>query len=199
MERLILARHGESEYSARGLLNGDRGAGVGLTARGEEEARRLGAELAAEPLDLALHTGFPRTRATLELALAGRDLVPVEVEPRLGDPRAGDFEGRTLEEYRAWAWSRGSREEAPGGGESRLAIARRYAAAYRDLLARPEPTILVVLHALPVAYLLLARDGEPPRPRVDLQVRHARPYALAHAELEAALGVLEAWCEAPTW
>src|SRR5438874_13737614 len=139
MERLILARHGESEYSLRGLLNGEPTAGVGLTDRGRKEARRLGLALAAEPLELAVHTGFPRTRATLELALAGRE-VPVLEEPRLADPRAGSFEGLTLDEYRAWAWNAGSRVEAPGGGESRLSVVRRYAEAYRALLERPERT-----------------------------------------------------------
>ena len=131
MERMILARHGESEYSLHGLLNGDPAVGVGLTGQGEEQARRLGIELAAEPLDLAVHSGFPRTRATLELALAGRE-VPVLQEPRLADPRAGSFEGGTLDEYRAWAWNESSRVEAPGGGESRLAIVQRYAATYRS-------------------------------------------------------------------
>lgn len=198
MEQLILARHGESDYSARGLLNGDPSAAVGLTERGEEEARRLGRRLADEPLDLAVHTGFPRTRTTLELALASRD-VPVLEESRLGDPGAGAFEGLTLADYRAWAWNEDSRAEAPGGGESRLAIATRYAAAYRTLLERSERTILAVVHALPIAYLLLAREGEPPRPRVDLRVDYARPYLFGRDELERALGVLDGWCAAPTW
>jgi probable phosphoglycerate mutase len=171
---------------------------VGLTERGEAEARRLGRELADERLGLAVHTGFPRTRETLELALAGRD-VPVVKEPRLGDPRAGDFEGLTLDDYRAWAWSEGSHTEAPGGGECRLAIVTRYAAAYRTLLDRPERTILAVVHALPIAYLLLARGGEPPRPRVDVHVEYARPYPFVRDELERSLGVLERWCAAPTW
>jgi trans-aconitate 2-methyltransferase len=135
VEKLILARHGESEYSARGLLNGDPAVFVGLTERGEEEARSLGRDLAGEPLDLAVHSGFPRTRATLELALAGRD-VPVLEEPRLAELGAGGFEGLTLDEYRGWAWHAGSGEEVPGSGESRFAVVLRYAAAYRTLLAR---------------------------------------------------------------
>jgi broad specificity phosphatase PhoE len=198
VERLILARHGESEYSALGLLNGDPSLAVGLTERGEEEARALGRALAGEPLELGLHTGFPRTRATLELALEGRD-VPVVEEPRLADPGAGAFEGLTLDEYRGWAWSAGSGEDAPGGGESRLAVVRRYAAAYRALLERPEQNVLAVLHALPIAYLLLARDGEPPRPRVDVRVEHAQPYPFTRRELERSLAVLEAWSESPSW
>ena len=198
MERLILARHGESEYSSRGLINGDPSRAVGLTERGEEEARTLGRELANLPLDLAVHSGFRRTRETLELVLAGRD-VPVLEEPRLADPRAGGFEGLTLDEYRAWAGRAGSREEAPGGGESRLALVHRYVSAYRALLAHPQRTILAVVHALPIAYLLLARDGEPPRPRVDLRVEYARPHPFTRAELERSLAVLEDWCASPTW
>jgi broad specificity phosphatase PhoE len=198
VERLILARHGESEYSARGLVNGDPTLAVGLTERGEEEALALGRGLADEPLELGVHSGFPRTRTTLELALAGRD-VPVVAEPRLADPRAGDFEGLSLDEYRAWAWEAGSREDAPGGGESRLAVVRRYVAAYGALLARPEWTIFAVVHALPIAYLLLARDGEPPGAHVDLRVEYARPHPFTRAELERSLAVLEAWCHSPTW
>ncbi|HET7568635.1 MAG TPA: histidine phosphatase family protein [Gaiellaceae bacterium] len=198
MERLILARHGESAYSARGLVDGDPAAGVGLTERGEEQARRLGAALAGERLDLCVVTALPRTRVTAALALAGRD-VPVEEWPGLGDPRAGAFQGRHLDEYRAWAWSTGSREDCPGGGESRLAVVSRYCASWRALLARPEPTVLAVIHALPIAYLLLARDGIAPRTRVDLAVEHARPHRFEAEELRAALAVLDAWRAEPTW
>lgn len=198
MERLILARHAESEYSVQGRLNGDPAAGVGLTDGGEEESRRLGRELAGEPLDVAIHTGFRRTRRTLELALAGRG-IPVLEEPRLADPRAGSFEGRTLDEYRAWAWDAGSAVEAPGGGESRLSVVQRYTAAYGALLERPERTILAVVHALPIAYLLLARDGDPPRPRVDVRVEYARAYPFDREDLERCLAVLDAWCASPSW
>lgn len=198
MEKLILARHGESTYSARGLVNGDPAAGVGLTPRGEEEARTLGRSLADEQLDLCVVTALSRTRLTAELALAGR-AVPIEEVPGLSDPCAGDFEGRHLDDYRVWAWSSGSREDAPGGGESRLAAVSRYAEAYHALLERPEPTILAVLHALPIAYALLALDGVPPAPRVDLKVEHARPHPLTADELRRALGILDAWRREPTW
>jgi alpha-ribazole phosphatase len=198
VETLILARHGESAYSAQGLVNGDPAAGVQLTPRGMEEARSLGRELAHEPIDLCLVTPLPRTRATAELALAGRD-VPVEEVPELGDPRAGRFEGLHLDDYRAWAWSAGSREDAPGGGESRLALVGRYAAAYHALRGRSERTILAVVHALPIAYLLRALDGDEPAARMDVRVEHAHPYRLGTDDLRRALAVLDAWLEAPKW
>jgi len=198
VERLILVRHGESEYSARGLVNGDADVDVGLTPAGEEQARSLGRELAGEPIELCVVSGLPRTRATAELALARRG-VPIEALPAFDDPHAGGFEGLPLDEYRSWAWSAGSAEEAPGGGESRRAIVARYAAAYRSLLGRAEAVVLAVLHALPIAYVLESLDGSPPAPRMVRPIAYAQPYPLTAAELRRALDVIDAWQEAPTW
>ena len=198
MERIFLARHGESEYSVQGLVNGDATVAVGLTAAGEEQARRLGALHAREAIDLCVTSELPRTRLTAELALVDRS-VPTEAWTELGDPRAGDFEGLHLDAYRAWAWTAGSREAAPGGGESRVAAVERYARGLRRALERPERTILAVLHALPIAYVLGARAGEPPAARMDGGVEYAYPHRLTRGELERAVGVLEAWASQPTW
>ena len=196
MERLVLARHGESEYSAKGLLNGDSSVHVGLTAAGEEQARRLGRLL--EPVDLCVTSALPRTRETARIALGARG-VPIEVWPELNDPPAGDYEGRHLDDYRVWAWSAGSQEPCPGGGESRVDSVRRYASAYRRLLERPEATVLAVLHALPIAYLVQALDGEPPAARMDRPIEYAEPIRVDAAALVPALEVLETWTSEPSW
>lgn len=198
MERLILARHGESVYSARGLVNGDPSVDVGLTPAGEEQARALGRAVAGEPIDVCVVSTLHRTGATADAALAGR-AVPVEELPELADPRAGRFEGLPLDEYRAWAWSAGSGEGAPGGGESRRAIVGRYADGYRALLDRREPVVLAVLHALPIAYVLDALEGYPPAPRMRRTIEYAEPYPLDAGELGRALAVIDAWRQEPTW
>jgi len=198
VERLILARHGESVYSVRGLVNGDPSVDVGLTPAGEEQARELGRGLAGEPIDVCIVSTLRRTRDTAEAALEGR-AVPIEELSDLADPRAGRFEGRPLDEYRAWAWSAGSAEDAPGGGESRRAIVSRYAAAYRAQLDRPEPVVLAVAHALPIAYVLDALAGSPPAPRMRRTVEYAHPYPVDAGGLIRALAVIDAWREEPTW
>jgi broad specificity phosphatase PhoE len=198
VERLILARHGESDYSACGLVNGDGSVPVGLTEVGEEQARALGRALAGEPLDLCVTSALERTRATAALALLGRD-VPVDSWAELNDPHAGRFEGLLLDEYLVWAWATGSQEAAPGGGESRLEAASRYRRAFTALLERPEATVLAVAHALPIAYVLSALEGRPPAPRMNRPVPYAHPYRLDAADVHRALGVLEAWCAAPSW
>ena len=194
---IVLARHGESEYSARGLCNGDPAVPVALTERGRDEARRLGESLRDVPLDLCVTTALMRTSETAEAALAGRD-VPRLVVPELSDPLLGRFEGATIDDYRAWAHGSSS-SAAPGpGGESRLAVVERYARGLRILLARPEQAILAVCHSLPLAYALEARAGRPPAHHMPI-VDHATPYPFTRAELDAAATVLETWLAAPTW
>jgi broad specificity phosphatase PhoE len=193
----IFARHGESELSARGLLNGEVAVACGLTARGHDEARGLGEALRGERIDLCVSSQFQRTRETADEALRGRD-VPRLILSDLNDPLYGRFEGRQLEEYRAWASSAPSSAVPGRGGESRLAIVERYARAFRTLLARPEEAILVVAHSLPVAYALAAREGTAPGVRVPL-AEHAKPYPFTAEELERATGLLEGWTANPTW
>ena len=197
MVTAILVRHGESNVSVRGVVNGDPRIAVELTPEGAEQARRLGERLAGEPLDLCVVSEFPRTRQTAEIALESRP-VRIEVWPELNDPRYGNFEGGALDRYREWAWGHGSIDEAPGGGESRQAIVARYAVGLRRLVERPERTVVAVAHSLPIAYVLAAARGEDPGPRVDL-VEYARPYRLTEDDLRAAVERLEAWCAEPTW
>ena len=197
MDEVILARHGESELSVVGTVNGDPAVACALTPTGQEQARRLGELLADTELDLCVTSEFQRVRETADLALAGRE-VPRLVLPELNDLRFGGFEGGTLVEYRAWAGANEPKASPPGGGESRAATVRRFNAAYRKILARPDPSILVVGHGLPIRYVLNALDQAPPAPLVD-PVAYAEPYPLTAAELEASVSLLETWARRPAW
>jgi broad specificity phosphatase PhoE len=198
MQTLILARHGESEYSALGLLNGDPSIDVGLTDAGQAQARALGAALRETPIDLCVTTEFARTRRTAELVLEGRD-VPIEIWPDLNDPQAGSWEGLPIDDYLVWASLGDSGEPVPGGGQSRHAIVTRCARAYRALLERQEATILVVLHALPLAYLLEALEGTEPAPLMTRTIAYAEAHVVEAVDLRRAVDVLEAWCASPGW
>jgi probable phosphoglycerate mutase len=193
---LLAARHGESEYSARQLVNGDPGVACPLTPAGREQARALGEALAGEAIDLVAVTEFERVRETAELAAGDRDL-PVLVVPELNDPRYGEFEGGPLDRYREWVWGMGPLD-APPGGEHRGALAARYAAGFRILLDRPEETILLVAHSLPLAYLLDAAEGRAPASRT-AQVGYAVVTRLERPLVERAAGVLESWAREPVF
>jgi probable phosphoglycerate mutase len=197
MHTAILARHGESEMNTRDALNGSADAAVRLTPAGEEQARRLGAALAAEPIGFCATSALARARQTAELALAGRDIL-TEAWPELNDPGYGAFEGGPFLAYREWAWAHGSADVPPGDGESRHAVVTRYAEAFRRVLDRREDVVLVVAHSLPLAYILGAIDGAAPARRMQL-VDYATPHRLDAPALSDAVARLEAWCAAPTW
>ena len=196
MRTLLAARHGESEFSAKQVVNGDPGVACPLTDAGRVQARALGEAVSDEPIDLVAVTEFERVRETAELALEGRD-VPMLMVPELNDPRYGEFEGGSLDEYRNWAWGMGPLD-APEGGEHRGEIAARYARGLRKLLDRPEETILLVAHSLPLAYLRDAAAGTAPRSRMEM-VEYAQMLRIGREDLERAIEVLEAWAAAPAF
>ncbi len=196
MRTLLAARHGESAFSAKQLVNGDPGVACPLTDAGRVQARALGEAVSDEPIDLVAVTEFERVRETAEVALEGRD-IPVLVVPELNDPRYGEFEGGSLDRYREWAWGMGPLD-APEGGEHRGEIAARYADGLRKLLDRPEETILLVAHSLPLAYLRDAAAGTAPRSRMEM-VEYAQVLRIGRDELERAIEVLEAWAAAPAF
>jgi broad specificity phosphatase PhoE len=185
----VIARHGESTLNFENRINGDPDVVVDLTDRGRDEARLLGQQVAHLPLGLCVHTKFDRTRQTAAIALEGRD-VPLETEPLLDDIDVGDLEGATLDEYRAWKRAH-VRSDAFPGGESLDDAARRYAQAYRRLLERPERSILVVTHEIPLRYAINAADGSDDLDGPTHQLANATPYIFDETALARAVAQIE--------
>jgi broad specificity phosphatase PhoE len=195
MRTLFLARHGLAESNRDGLAACS-APGSGLTSEGVEQARRLGAELADERIELGIASEHRRTQDSLDLALAGRD-VPRLVVRELNEIHFGSFDGGLLAEYRAWAGRESPSLQAPGGGESRADAAARYARAIHAILARPERSALAIGHALGIRYVLDAARGLVPAALMAEPVEHAVPYRLEADELERAAQVLERWSGEP--
>jgi broad specificity phosphatase PhoE len=183
------ARHGQSVLNVERRINGDPELDVPLTPEGEEEARRLGHQLANVPLDLCVHSRFPRALRTAELALEGRE-VRMVVEPLLDDIRVGELEGRTVDDYRAWKEAHTRRDPFPGG-ESLDEAAVRYAEAFRRLLGLRERVVLVVCHEIPIRYALNAARGSDDLDGPEHAVANATPYLFDEAALERAASGIE--------
>ena len=103
--RLVLLRHGESEWNAKNLFTG--WVDVDLTGKGESEARR-GGELLAERgvLPDIVHTSVLRRAirtANITLDVADRHWIPVRRSWRLNERHYGALQGKdkkqTLEEF----------------------------------------------------------------------------------------------------
>ena len=185
MQLYVIARHGESTLNAEQRISGDPSVPVHLTEQGRDEARLLGQQIRHVRIELCLHTRFERTRETAEIALEGRN-IPCEVEPLLDDIDVGELEGVTLDEYRAWKREHVRSDDFPGG-ESLDDAARRYAEAYRRLLRRPEQSILVVTHEIPLRYAINAADGSDDLDGPTRQLANATPYLFDGAALSRAV------------
>lgn len=192
METAILVRHAESELNIGAILNGDRSVAGPLTEHGREQARELGN--AARP-DVVVTSSFERTRETAELAW--RDVPRLE-EPDFDEIAFGRWEGRPYAAYSDWAWTAGPLDDAPGGGESRVAALARYVRAYRRVLARPERSVAVVAHGLVIRYVLQAAENILPQARLD-GVPPAVPFTFTQDQLTAAIDLLEGWLREPAW
>ncbi|NED94831.1 phosphoglyceromutase [Phytoactinopolyspora alkaliphila] len=103
--RLVLLRHGESEWNAKNLFTG--WVDVDLTAAGEAEARRGGDLLTArDVLPDVLHTSVLRRAirtANITLDVANRHWIPVTRSWRLNERHYGALQGKdkkqTLDEF----------------------------------------------------------------------------------------------------
>ncbi|MGH3024815.1 MAG: histidine phosphatase family protein [Gaiellaceae bacterium] len=191
MTRLfVFARHGESVLNLERRVNGDPDRDVPLTELGEEESRRLGQQVSQLPLDACVHTRFPRTRETAELAVAERDDVPLLVEPLLDDIQIGELDGAAIDEYRAWKRAHARSDPFPGG-ESLDDAARRYAEGFRTLLASEHRCVLVVCHEIPIRYALNGASGSDSLDGPAHELANAVPYIFDEEALERAVaGIL---------
>lgn len=184
MRLFVLTRHAQSTLNDANRVNGDPSVPVPLTTAGRSEAERLGHQLAQIPLELCVHTRFGRTHETADEALRGRNVPRVE-EPLLDDIDVGELEGAPLEEYRAWKRAHTRKDPFPGG-ESLDDAARRYARAYERLLERPEQTLLVVCHEIPVRYAVNAAAGSENLDGPEHSIPNAVPYLFDEAALARA-------------
>lgn len=145
--RLVLWRHGRTEWNAAKRFQGQ--IDVSLDAVGLAQAESAAALLAGLHPDRIVSSDLSRARATAE-ALSRRAGIDVEVDPRLRETDAGEWQGLGRAELLARfpddlaAWAAGS-DLRPGGGERRTEVAARMIAAIDDaLVAVPQGGTLVV-------------------------------------------------------
>lgn len=148
--RLLLVRHGETEWNAERRLQGQRD--VPLSALGERQAVALGPLVEDHRPTVAVASTLARASRTL--ALLGHDGAPRD--PRWMEADLGEWTGRTAAElqeagepYADWRAGRFT----PPGGESFSSLTARVVAATDDL-ARGGGIALVVTHGGPIRALV---------------------------------------------
>ncbi|WP_068159619.1 histidine phosphatase family protein [Rhodococcus phenolicus] len=172
VRRLVLLRHGQTEYNATSRMQGQ--LDTELSDLGRRQALAAAQELAAfEPL--AIVSSDLRRAYDTAVALGDSAGLPVAIDPRLRETHLGEWQGLTHEDVDAVApgaraaW-RADATWAPPQGESRIDVARRSVPVVRELLDKYEqwgeqPIILVahggLIAALTAALLDLPVDRWP--------------------------------------
>jgi probable phosphoglycerate mutase len=141
MARILLVRHGQSEWNASGRWQGQ--ADPPLSELGAEQA--IAAAKAVGIVDAIYASDLVRAQHTAELVAAqlGAD---VAVEPRLRERNAGEWEGRTraeIEESWPGFLETGRR---PAGYEPDDSVLGRVLGALDAIAAMHDGDVLVVTH-----------------------------------------------------
>lgn len=99
--KLILIRHGESEWNALGKWTG--WTDVSITDEGVRLSRELGERLSDMPIDIAYNSELKRTKETLDAVLegAGKTAVERRVSGAVNERDYGVYTGMMKEEVRA--------------------------------------------------------------------------------------------------
>ena len=165
MGRLLIVRHGETEWNAEGRIQGH--TDVSLSEKGRQQARVLAHRLADTPIDSAYCSDLSRTSETAQIVLGERN-IPLNLTTQLREYHKGVFEGLTASEMKTrypemYAASLiPDLEFAPTGGESIRKTSARMAGFIADIRERHQAeTVLVVGHGGSLRAVIVSLLGLP--------------------------------------
>ena len=164
MARLILLRHGESQWNLENRFTG--WIDVPLSPRGVQEATHAGEKLRSFKFDRAFTSVLARANETLRLVLEtiGQTGIPIEKDKALNERMYGELQGlnkdETAKKYgeaQVKIWRR-SYDVRPPGGESLKDTAERvlpyYERTIKPYLLKGD-TILVAAHGNSLRALIM--------------------------------------------
>jgi probable phosphoglycerate mutase len=148
--RIILVRHGETDWNATGRLQGH--SDTPLNALGRLQAQQVARRLAHEPVRGLYSSDLARSFETA--AIIGRAVgLTVVTSPRLRERRYGAWEGLTAAEIQARypvqfaRWRARATDFAPPDGETRTQLLNRALAELQEIGQRhPGEVVVVVTH-----------------------------------------------------
>ena len=148
LRRLVLWRHGETDYNAASRMQGHLDSQ--LTEVGWNQARFAVPALARFSPDLVVASDLRRAMDTATVFVQATG-VPLRIDKRLRETNLGSWQGRTGAEVDELApgardvWQRDA-TWAPPGGESRVEVANRAAEVVADLDEGDAETVMFGTH-----------------------------------------------------
>lgn len=179
--RIVLARHGETEWNRLGRFQGQ--TDVALNDTGRAQARALGERLRGRGVGAVVASDLSRAKQTAEIAAEALGVTLLYVDAELRERGYGVFEGLTREECEArhpdeWATYLRTQIFEPSGAEPRPLVRERMVRALErvvDRAGRAHEVVLVVCHggAMRAAIEAITREVVPP-------VANGTAYELLH-------------------
>jgi broad specificity phosphatase PhoE len=166
IRRLVMLRHGQTEYNATNRMQGQLDSALSDLGRDQAVAA---AEVLAKRQPLLIVSSDLHRALDTAIVLGERAGLPVQVDTRLRETHLGDWQGMTHLEVDAAApgarlhW-RNDATWAPHGGESRTDVATRGMPLVEELVAdqtewgtdEPERPVVFVAHGGLIAALTAA-------------------------------------------
>lgn len=146
--KLILLRHGETNYNVKGICNSQPNPKVRLTVSGRAQAAKAAEILKKEKIEVIITSELFRTQQTARI-INKFHKVPMKRDGRLNDRNTG-FENQSVKFFYEWrAAQKNPWSATPKNGESYQALKKRLSAFLKDLQKEDYKVVLVVAH-LPV-------------------------------------------------
>lgn len=159
MIRLLVARHGETEYNRNGLLQG-RGIDAPLNETGRLQAAKLAGYFEPYSTDLVISSSMKRAVETAEPISLQKNLT-LSSDKRLDEMDFGNMEGSKMVDINGdlnrlhEAWKNGETGLKIPGGESPEEVLERAESAIRPLLNnQTDGSIIMILHGRLIRILL---------------------------------------------
>ncbi len=186
MSRLVLIRHGESQWNLENRFTG--WVDVPLSPKGMEEAKAAGQKLKGYTFDRAFSSVLARANDTLRIILevVGQTHIPIEKDRALNERMYGELQGLNKtetakkfgdEQVKIW---RRSYDVRPPGGESLQDTAERvlpyYETRIKPCLLNGD-TILIAAHGNSLRALVMQLDRLTREQVLELNIPTGAPLA----------------------
>ena len=165
MLRLLLVRHGETDWNASRRYQGQ--IDIPLNAAGREQAAVLAGRLAAYPI-CALYTSDLERALQTAQAIAQTCVLEVRSEPRLRELSFGDWQGLTYQQIGELdpeglaTWNQDRVNRTPPGGESLGTMAARVQDLINEICdTYSDGTVALVSHGGTIRIILCVLLGHP--------------------------------------
>jgi probable phosphoglycerate mutase len=165
--RIILVRHGETDWNQEGRVQGS-GSDRELTETGKQQAESIGLKLRQERIQAIYSSPLRRALDTAQV-IARHHQVEVQIEPSLNEIYAGELEGIPIKKLGSYLSELVAREQGDEsvsklyGGERLAAVQQRAWSTIQRLADKhSDGAIVVVSHYFVILSIICSMLNMPP-------------------------------------